>query len=45
MGVVGQPPIPPHINYNQKETPALGIEIYEQDKYATHVVTSKGEIK
>jgi hypothetical protein len=23
----------------------LGIEIYEQDKYATHVVTSKGEIK
>lgn len=45
MGVVGQPPIPPHINYNQKETLALGIEIYEQDKYATHVVTSKGEIK
>lgn len=26
MGVVGQPPIPPHINYNQKETPALGYE-------------------
>ena len=23
----------------------MGIEIYEQDKYATHVVTSKGEIK
>lgn len=23
----------------------MSIEIYEQDKYATHVVTSKGEIK
>lgn len=38
-------PIPPRINNNQKETPILGIEIYEQDKYATHVVTNKGEIK